>query len=35
MPVEQVEKELFTSESRRVDAEFRRLGSEIAVGKFL
>ncbi|MDR2175525.1 MAG: hypothetical protein LBO82_06265 [Synergistaceae bacterium] len=30
MPVEQVEKELFTSESRRVDAEFRRLDSEIS-----
>jgi DNA anti-recombination protein RmuC len=30
MSVEQVEKELFTSESRRVDAAFRRLDSEIA-----
>jgi iron uptake system EfeUOB component EfeO/EfeM len=30
VPVEQIEKELFTSESRRVDAEFRRLDSEIA-----
>jgi chaperonin cofactor prefoldin len=30
MPVEQVEKDLFTSESRRVDAEFRRLDSEVA-----
>jgi hypothetical protein len=29
MPVEQVEKELFTSESRRADAEFRRLDSEM------
>ncbi|MDR1048904.1 MAG: hypothetical protein LBL51_04035 [Synergistaceae bacterium] len=30
MPVEQVEKDLFTSESRRVDAEFRRLDAETA-----
>jgi DNA anti-recombination protein RmuC len=30
MSVEQVEKELFTSESRRVDAAFRRLDSEMA-----
>jgi hypothetical protein len=29
VPVEQIEKELFTSESRRVDAEFRRLDSEV------
>ncbi|MDR1621588.1 MAG: hypothetical protein LBS00_04355 [Synergistaceae bacterium] len=30
MPVEQVEKNLFISENRRVDAEFRRIDSEIA-----
>jgi hypothetical protein len=35
MPVEQVEKEFFTSESRRVNAEFRRLDSEVAARKFL